>query len=554
MKQAASNQKLRGGYYTPPSMARFLAEWAVEAPTDRVLEPSCGDGILLLAAAARLRALGGSHEGIRDQLVGIELDSEEAEIAQSHVVRSLNGSGFQTVNDDFFAWAEPRLGADAGFDVVVGNPPFIRFQNFQEPYRNRAITLMTRAGLKPSRMMNSWMPFLVVATLLLRNGGRLAMVVPAELLQVNYAAEIRRFLAQNFGDVTLVTFDRLVFAGIQQEVVLLLGKRESAGPHRIRVVSISDEAELAASPEVVLCNAEQKPLLSEDEKWTKYFLSGPEIELLREVRLNESMVPSSTYYSVDVGVVTGENSFFAPSKDVIERFNLHAHCKRLVSKAAQLPDLTYCEEDWCAHYNAGLRASLLVIDGEQLGYGLRRYIDTGEAAGYHTGYKCRIRQPWYSVPSVWIPDAFMLRQVSGHPKLVLNLADATCTDTLHRIRFTGAATPEATTVGFLNSATLAFSEVTGRSYGGGVMTFEPSEAERLVMPSLQNVEIDLASANQLLANDGIDALLDVVDRQTLEQLGISKQDTLRLRAVWRKLSQRRSTRKAGRSRNTIPRI
>ena len=54
----ASNQKLRGGYYTPPVIARFLAGWAIGAPSDEVLEPSCGDGELLEAAAQRLLDLG----------------------------------------------------------------------------------------------------------------------------------------------------------------------------------------------------------------------------------------------------------------------------------------------------------------------------------------------------------------------------------------------------------------------------------------------------------------------------------------------------------------
>jgi len=50
--------KLRGGYYTPPAIARFLAEWVVQCPTDTVLEPSCGDGELVTAAARRLLHLG----------------------------------------------------------------------------------------------------------------------------------------------------------------------------------------------------------------------------------------------------------------------------------------------------------------------------------------------------------------------------------------------------------------------------------------------------------------------------------------------------------------
>ena len=58
----ADNQKLRGGYYTPEVIAQFLADWAIQNASEEVLEPSCGDGALLDAAARRLLALGATPE------------------------------------------------------------------------------------------------------------------------------------------------------------------------------------------------------------------------------------------------------------------------------------------------------------------------------------------------------------------------------------------------------------------------------------------------------------------------------------------------------------
>ena len=50
--------KLRGGYYTPESLAQWLCAWAIRDADDVILEPSCGDGSFLLAATDRLAALG----------------------------------------------------------------------------------------------------------------------------------------------------------------------------------------------------------------------------------------------------------------------------------------------------------------------------------------------------------------------------------------------------------------------------------------------------------------------------------------------------------------
>jgi adenine-specific DNA-methyltransferase len=154
---------------------------------------------------------------------------------------------------------------------------------------------------------------------------------------------------------------------------------------------------------------------------------------------------------------------------------------------------------------------------------------------------------WYIVPSVWTPDAFMLRQVHGYPKLILNDAQATCTDTIHRVRFINGVSPKVAVCAFLNSLTFAFSEVTGRSYGGGVLTFEPSEAESLPMPlrGAENLDIDLIDKH--LRNNDIDAVLDITDRVLLiDGMGLSEAQVQILRNIWCKLRDRRINRKHSR--------
>ena len=109
---------------------------------------------------------------------------------------------------------------------------------------------MNTFGYRPNGLANAWIAFVQLSTELLRDGGRLAMVVPAELLQVKYAAELRYRLPRLFDDVCIVAFDELVFPEIQQEVVLLLaeGRRrpEACGKlHTLR--STNGESLLADS-------------------------------------------------------------------------------------------------------------------------------------------------------------------------------------------------------------------------------------------------------------------------------------------------------------------
>ena len=65
---------------------------------------------------------------------------------------------------------------------------------------------------------------------------------------------------------------------------------------------------------------------------------------------------------------------------------------------------------------------------------VRRYIRLGEAEGLHRRYKCRIREPWYNVPSVSSAPVAMLKRCHFYPRLILNRLGALTTDTAYRVR------------------------------------------------------------------------------------------------------------------------
>lgn len=559
MKPGLSYQKLRGGYYTPKPIADFLARWAIQSSKAQVLEPSCGDGVLLESSLQALLEQGASKKRAVELVHGVEIDKHEREKAIERL-RSLGYlPGPLTIHGgDFFAYCREHL-TDKGllaiaegreprfFDAVVGNPPFVRYQNFPEEQREAAFEIMKRAGMSPSRLTNAWVPFLVASSFLLTPRGRMAMVVPAELLQVNYAAELRRFLSDYFNKLTLVTFKKLVFEGIQQEVVLLLGEKNGDGRAGIRTVELNGVADLASYEHTDFSSGELKPMDHGTEKWTQYFLDKAEINLLRSLRANPRLVEAGKVIDVDVGVVTGQNQFFVLSAAQVDGISLKRYTRRIVSRSGHLKGAIFSEGDWLSNVENNLPAYLLNLPNkgfEELPKQAQKYIQSGEEAEYHTGYKCRIRNYWYIVPSVWIPDAFMLRQVHAYPKIIVNTADATCTDTIHRVKLRNGASSEVIAAAFLNSLTFAFSEVTGRSYGGGVLELEPNEAEKLPIPLAGSAKLDLHKLHQLLLEDNIDAVLNITDKVLLiEGLGLSEKEVRLLRGIWQKLRDRRINRK-----------
>jgi adenine-specific DNA-methyltransferase len=550
--------KLRGGYYTSPEVAAWLAKWAIQNPDDVVLEPSCGDGVFLEAAAVRLRQLGAHSRTVSHNLTGIEILAAAADRARARLgsIASLPPTVVET--GDFFAWW--RQPARGSFDVVIGNPPFIRYQSFPEPHRGLAMTIMAELGLIPNRLTNIWVPFVAAAAAALRPAGRLALVLPAELLQVSYASQLRAFLTERFARLDLVACNELFFARAEQEVVLLLaggalGEPSAGNACRVALTAVHSVGQITERPPAeVLAGAMPKTVRHDGEKWLKYFLTEREITFLRALRAAPCTTALATHASVDIGVVTGKNEFFVLSADQVDRLGGGDHTVPVVSRSGHLKGACFSTAEWQGLAAAGDRVHLLhlaPLNGSRPSPRLARYLRSGEAGGIHRGYKCSIRAPWYAVPSVWVPDAFLFRQIYDFPRLVLNQAGATSTDTIHRLR--GRAAPDQIVSSLYTHLTAASAEIEGRSYGGGVLELEPTEAERLLVPAELGAGLPLAECDRLIRAGRIDQVLAENDALLLRgRMGLSSGECTMLRDAWIKMRDRRLARRRRGSRAPCP--
>lgn len=549
--QLQSPDKLRGGYYTPAIVAAWLARWALRSADESFLEPSAGDGAILAAGVTRLLELGASADALPSLARGVELVPAEGDAARARL-SNLAGEAARNIVEvgDFFAWFQGRQGRH--FDAVLGNPPFLRYQSFPEPARGRAMLLMQNAGLRPNKLTNMWVPFVVAATEVLNEGGRLALVIPAELLQVSYAAQLRGYLCERFTRVHVVTCNELFFHGAEQEVVLLmcegaLSRRHEGHRCRVSVVSGDTVAELVNSdPVALLAGAEEKDIRAGDgEKWLKLFLSAAEIEFMREIRRHPRVSELSRFARVDVGVVTGNNGFFVLRHSDATRLGLQGQTVPLVSRSAHLRGAVISAAEWEELASRDERVNLLDLRADtedSLNRAAAAYVRQGEADGVHLGFKCSIRKPWFRTPSLWNPDAFLFRQIHDFPRFVRNEVVATATDTIHRVTALGCD-PSALVASTYTHLTAASAEIVGRSYGGGVLELEPTEAERLLVGDALDASLPLREADALIRAGRLSEVLEENDRRVLiGALGMSQQDCRRLKGVWDKMRDRRQAR------------
>jgi len=534
-------RKLRGGYYTPAEVSDMLARWAIYAPQSTILEPSCGDGVFLQSAATVIKKSFSNYEFLDTPITAFEINEEEA--AKARRITKLA----RILNTDFFIWAYNNWGT-ASFDCVLGNPPFIRYQKFPEPSRSIAMSLMKSLGLKPNNLTNIWVPFVAVCTYLLRPRGRLAMVIPTELLQVSYAAQLRVFLTECFENITILACNEMIFPEAEQEVVLLLasGKVECREPGLESTVVIFDKA---SYNELLTHDFEQayepRVVNHDSEKWLKYFLSGAEIDLMRELKADPRITNLRSHAEVDVGVVTGNNRFFLLSMDEARQHRVENWIYPLVSRSHQLKGAVLGEPEWQSLREKPHKTGLFCIPEQVNGdsdVAVRDYISLGESLGVQEGYKCSVRKVWYSVPSIWNPDCFFFRQIYDFPRVVANDIGATCTDTIHRMR---CKSPRDQVISNLYShLTAASAEIEGRSYGGGVLELEPTEAENLLMPAKLGLAVPLEEADRLIRNGRLTHLLEENDRLLLQKhLGLTRRECQTLKDIWDRMRDRRSRRK-----------
>ena len=234
---------------------------------------------------------------------------------------------------------------------------------------------------------------------------------------------------------------------------------------------------------------------------------------MRALRASDQTTTLKTFADVNVGVVTGRNQFFVLRQSEVERLDIFDHTVPLISRSVQLKGAKIDVSDWRRLAKADDRVHLLDLEplnGSKLTPELDVYIQRGERMKVHQGYKCSIRTPWYAVPAVWTPDAFVFRQIYDFPRNVLNRARATSTDTIHRMKC--RASPEQTVAATYTHLTAASAEIEGRSYGGGVLELEPTEATNLLMPAELWDAMPVDECDELIRQDRLADVLHHNDR------------------------------------------
>jgi adenine-specific DNA-methyltransferase len=524
---ATAVQKHLGAFYTSSPVAHALITWAVRRPDEHLLDPSCGEGVFLEAAAERISKIRGNPS---IQIYGIEIDKS---VVNKILASRLERIGIPTKNIRVADFFEVEPSSFQKFKAVVGNPPFIRYQTFKGASREKALAIAKTLGVSISELTSSWAPFLLNATRFLAPGGRLAMVVPAEISHASYARPVLQYLTHHFKSIVIASFSERLFPNLSQDTYLLFADHFGGACKSLifrRFQGIQDFGSELGPNGSSETKISARQIRNGNGRLRNHFLPRELSALYSFLAASSQVRRLGELAKIGIGYVTGSNDFFHLSKDQVREYGIpKPFLKRSLLRSGIAKGLRVSEADWRELRDRGEKVYLLSIpriEEERLPEGVIEYLKKGMKADVHRAYKCAVRKPWYSVPIAEAPEAFLTyMSMSGEaPRTVWNEPALLATNSLHEIRlhFPKPNTAWKLALAFCCSLSQLSSEIEGHPLGGGMLKLEPSEAEQVLIVRPETIratqgtfmELDsLVRANMLAA--AVDLADELVLRDTL---------------------------------------
>lgn len=325
-----TKRKKHGIYYTPEFIVDYIVQNTLgkaskeksqrEVKNIKVVDPACGSGSFLIKAFAVLdkhlkgkkakKDAGSAIDAVRkfnilkNNIYGVDLDSQAIEIARLNLLlkalepnhklpmlsdntkvgNSLVFSQPKTLKKHFgenwkkqkpFDWKNefPKIFKDGGFDVVIGNPPYIDSETMtksQPEFRKYC----TETYLSAKGNWDLFCVFIEKGLNLLKDGGYFGMIVPNKLLSADYAKQIREILEQ-YKIISIRDYSTVpVFEASVYPIVIIVKKESLEKKHKIIIESFG-EAGLRFSGEVL-----QEKLKSYRKGWQLSFERGIDFKFL----------------------------------------------------------------------------------------------------------------------------------------------------------------------------------------------------------------------------------------------------------------------------------
>ncbi|HCF3907970.1 class I SAM-dependent DNA methyltransferase [Pseudomonas aeruginosa] len=545
-----SNERKRslGAFYTPPDLSRILCEWAIRSVDDVVLEPSFGGCNFLEEIASRFDLLGADNP--LSSVFGCDIDVHAFD--KLRLLRcGFNSCNFLLKDFLLIESSEFCLG---GVDAVIGNPPYIGHAQIGGAQKKAL------SGWREKRMMpvdaksSLWVYFILHAFEFMRDGGRLAFVLPGSFLSSDYAKKIHALIESCFDRSLIVSLAERIFLdeGAEERTVVLLAEGFRKSRSALGDMRFAHSATLLDVQPII------KRWESSSENIGLFESFGIGSFVARDnasgfIAACEFLpaVAIKNIATVGIGIVTGDTKFFIRKRSDWRVFGVDRnYLKFVVPKIKEIDGINLTRTQVVRLAREDRRCLLLDTRKKKLSPEVVRYLSS-----YPESQK---EIPTYKKRSVWhqpddgkIPDGFFSFLTHNGPRLIINSAGVNCTNSVYRVFFLKRLSEVESrflALSMLSSFTQLHAEIIGRPCGSGALKLEPKDVMELMV--LRPDKIDeqavlevFERVNQALCQNkhDDDFVRSIVDDFLISEIGPSLGD--HLETFKRSLIQARSYRK-----------
>lgn len=516
VEEGTLTDKELGRYYTPDDVAEILVAWALDGRTGRLLDPSFGGCSFLRSGLLRLHDLAGT--GSARLVFGVDIDPSADSFAggliRSEVPRE------NLIIGDFLDLNPSDL--PAGFRCVVGNPPYVRHHALEATYKSRLVETARELGCLMPATANLWAHFVFASTRYLESDGRLAFLVPTSGLRSDYAIPLLEYLTKSAVRVTLIPIQDRLFEGTTERVTALLVEGWARGPGDVMV---ADELSRDELRNLLIRQGgllDVSSMKAESDSWS----------FVEAIADRIGWRDLSEFADIRIGTVTGSNQFFLRRPSEVRELGLMS--RTAIASGRQMKGIRWTHSDVRDLLEGDGRSQLLDLSGHATEScpdpSMRSVLLEGQAAGVPTRAHSMRRPRWWVVEDMVAPDAMFHYMTGGTPRVVLNEAKSLCTNSIHRLFWKeGAYDRSAIAASSCTSLFELECEVTGRTFSGGLLKLEPSDA-KLLKVTASGPRLDDRLDRLLKAGDHRGARL-LADQKLLLEKGVTAEELKHIRRL-----------------------
>ena len=351
LEESKTHRKEQGIYYTPSYIVDYIVKNTVgeyikthtpeEIKKVRILDPACGSGSFLIRAYKELESYWKQNsdfaqttldseefyskkvEILKNNIFGVDLDPKAVEIAQLNLLLQISerkqrlpilqsnikvGNSLiddPSIFDKAFKWEEefPQVMKEGGFDIVIGNPPYVRIQNLGE----KDIEYFNRTFKSAFKNYDIYLLFVEKSLKLYKKNGIIGFIIPSKFVNADYGSGLRNLISETKSLYKLFDFkDIQIFGDATNYTCILFLKNSKNEDFYYLFPKSKDTFTLQAVSNI---DAFQEYKLQIPEPNHSWILSKNKVSELMKKLADNNLTLGDVSKNIFQGLVTGETVY-----------------------------------------------------------------------------------------------------------------------------------------------------------------------------------------------------------------------------------------------------